>query len=93
MKTRIFNLVVPMAVIAVGLAGALKTNAMEKSASKLAPVWGYKHVSAPQNCERVQMCDNTGNFICTSDIDDSPLYSLNASNPASCPLVLKRIAE
>lgn len=93
MRTRILNLVLPMAVIAVGLAGALKTNAMEKSESKLAPVWGYKHVSAPQNCEKVQMCDNTGNFICTSNIDGSTLYALTPGNPASCPDVLKRTVE
>jgi ribosomal protein S11 len=71
----------------------LKTNAMEKSESKLAPVWGYKHVSAPQNCEKVQMCDNTGNFICTSNIDGSTLYALTPGNPASCPDVLKRTVE
>jgi hypothetical protein len=93
MKTRIFNLVVPMAVIAVGLAGALKTNAMEKSASKLAPVWGYKHVSGPENCEKIQMCDNSGGFICRSNIDNSLLYALDADNPASCPELLKRTVE
>jgi hypothetical protein len=93
MKTRILNLVLPMAVIAVGLAGALKTNAMEKRESKSAPVWGYKHVSAPQNCQKIQKCDNTGNFICTSDIDGSTLYALTSENPASCPNVLKRTVQ
>jgi hypothetical protein len=93
MRTKILNLVLPMAVIAVGLAGALKTNAMEKSESKLVPVAGYKHVSAPQNCEEVQMCDNTGDFICTSDIDESTLYALTPDNPGSCPEVLKRSVE
>jgi hypothetical protein len=87
MKTKFLNFVVPMAVVAVGLAGALSTNAMAKSNGRLAPVWGYKHVSAAIPCEKVQMCSNSGNFVCTSDIDGANLY---AKPGATCPNLLFR---
>ncbi|KVV13987.1 hypothetical protein ACRASX_07560 [Flavobacterium sp. TMP13] len=93
MRTKIFDLAAPIAVLAFGFLGALQADATSKAESKTAPEWGYKHVNAPQNCERVQMCDNTGNFICTSDIDGSTLYELDAENPTSCPNVLKRSVQ
>lgn len=87
MKTTFLNLVMPMAAVAVGLAGALTTNAMEKSNSKLAPVMGYKHVSAAIPCQQVQLCSNNGTFVCTSDIDGANLY---AKPDATCPNLLFR---
>jgi hypothetical protein len=87
MKSKFLNLVMPMAVIAVGLAGALSTNAMEKKSSTVAPVMGYKHVSAAIPCQQVQTCSNSGTFVCTSDIDGANLY---AKPGATCPNLLYR---
>ncbi|MBW4361047.1 DUF6520 family protein [Flavobacterium taihuense] len=87
MKTTFLNLVMPMAAVAVGLAGALTTNAMEKSNSKLAPVMGYKHVSVAIPCQQVQLCSNNGTFVCTSDIDGANLY---AKPGTTCPNQLFR---
>lgn len=87
MKTNFLNFVMPIAAIAVGLAGALSTNAMEKSNGKLAPQWGYKHVSLAIPCEQVQMCSNSGAFVCKSDIDGANLY---AKPGATCPNLLFR---
>lgn len=80
----------PMAVIAVGLAGALSTNAMENNKSKVAPVMGYRHVSAAIPCQAEQTCSNNGTFVCTSDIDGANLYAKPA---ASCPNLLFRDTE
>ncbi|WP_264564684.1 DUF6520 family protein [Flavobacterium sp. N3904] len=87
MKSTFLNLVMPIAAAAVGLAGALTTNAVENSNNKLAPVLGYKHVSAAIPCQQVQMCSNSGTFVCTSDIDGANLY---AKPGATCPNQLFR---
>ena len=87
MKTTILNLVIPMAVVAVGLVGALTTNAMGKSGSKVAPQWGYRHVSVAIPCQQEQMCSNTGTFICTSNLNGATLYSKSG---AACNEVLVR---
>ncbi|MDR6843325.1 hypothetical protein [Flavobacterium granuli] len=87
MKTTILNLVKPIAVVAVGLVGALSTNAVEKSTSKLAPMWGYKHVSITIPCQQVQQCANVPGFVCKSDLDGAILYGPSATN---CPTMLFR---
>ena len=88
MKSKFLNLVMPMAVIAVGLAGALSTNAAENSKSKAAPVMGYRHVSAAIPCQEDQLCSNSGVFICKSDDDGANLYL--KTEEASCPNLLYR---
>lgn len=92
MKSTFLNLVMPMAVIAVGLAGALSTNAAEKSESRFAPVWGYKHVSQAIPCQKEQMCSNNGLYVCTSNIDDANLYEKPEAS-ASCETLLFRDTE
>lgn len=82
----------PMAVIAVGLAGALSTNAMEKSSSKAAPVMGYRHVSAAIPCQAEQTCSNSGQYVCKSDDDGANLYAKPGA-AASCPNLLFRDTE
>ncbi|MFP9097751.1 hypothetical protein ACLI09_01750 [Flavobacterium sp. RHBU_24] len=90
MKTKLFSIVAPLAIAALGFGGAVQNNAAEQSESKTASLPGYKHVSAPQNCQQVQDCANTGNFVCKSDIDGSTLYRLDSSNPNVCPSILMR---
>ena len=92
MKTTFLNLVTPIAVIAVGLVSALSTNATEKSESKFAPVWGYKHVSQAIPCQKEQICSNSGTFVCTSNIDDANLYEKPEAS-ASCETLLFRDTE
>jgi len=91
MRTTILNLVTPVAVIVMGLAGALSTNA-EKNSGELAPVRGYKKIVAQVPCQFVQMCDNLPGYVCKSSIDESPLYRLNTTE-TDCPNQLFRSTE
>lgn len=76
----------PMAVVALGLAGAMSTNAMNESAKDAAPVMGWKHVSGANPCEAVQECSNSGNFSCTAP-DGAQLYAKPIS---TCLIPLQR---
>ncbi|MCV9926282.1 DUF6520 family protein [Flavobacterium sp. LS1R49] len=86
MKTNFLKFVLPMAVVALGLTSAMSTNAMDKSSEELAPIMGWKHVSGPNPCERVQVCSNSGNFDCTTP-DGEQLYAKPIS---TCLTPLKR---
>ncbi|MFP9097750.1 hypothetical protein ACLI09_01745 [Flavobacterium sp. RHBU_24] len=90
MRTRILSFIAPVAVAALGFGGALRNSADETAGKRLAPEWGYKHVSAPVNCQQVQICSNSGSFVCKSDIDGSTLYRLESTNPNQCPSILMR---
>lgn len=90
MITKFLSFLAPVAVAAIGFGGALQHQAAGQAESAQSSVWGYKHVSSPVNCERVQLCDNSGNFVCTSSIDGSTLYQLTSENPNSCPTILMR---
>lgn len=89
MKRNFLNFVMPMAVVALGLAGALSTNAMNESGKKVAPVMGWKHVTGPNPCEAVQECSNSGNFDCTAP-EGEQLFSRPIS---TCLTPLKRDTE
>jgi hypothetical protein len=86
MRTKFLNFVVPMAVVALGLAGAASTNAMNESTEKLIPVMGWKHVSGDDPCQEVQECSNFGDFDCTAP-GGAQLYS---KPDATCLNPLKR---
>lgn len=90
MKTTFLNLVTPIAVIAVGLVGALSTNAAEKSESRFAPVMGYRHIVAAIPCQAEQTCSNSGTYICKADSDDANLYAKSGN---SCETLLFRDTE
>jgi len=49
MKIKFFKLILPVAVVAFGLAGAMHTNAMDKKATALVNKWGYTHIEG-ENC-------------------------------------------
>jgi hypothetical protein len=78
-------MVLPLAVVAVGLAGALSSNAMELNAARSGSIMGWKH-TATNPCVQVQECSNTGSFACTA-IDGSQLY---AKPGVTCPTPLVR---
>jgi|GEM_PF-1090384 len=88
MKTKVFNFILPMAVVAFGLAAAFSTNANAKSTARSGAVMGYKHIAGAQPCQAVQLCDNQPGFVCKSNIDSSVLYALTAPNV--CPTQLFR---
>ena len=88
MKKKVFNFILPMAVVVFGLASAFTTNVTAKSAAGSGAVWGYKHIAGAQPCQQVQMCSNSGSFVCKSNIDSSILYALTAPNV--CPNQLFR---
>ena len=75
-----------MAVIALGLAGAFSTNAMNENGNKAVPVLGWKHISGANPCEAVQECSNSGTFDCTAP-DGAQLYAKPIS---TCLTPLKR---
>lgn len=85
MKTKFLNLMMPMAVIAVALAGAFSTNAMEKSDKVSAAVPGFRHITGIP-CDSYDMCENLGGAVCTKN--GFVLYNLQS--PGNCPVPLTR---
>lgn len=89
MKTKFFKFGMPVAFVALGLVGALSSNAMEKKATVLASETGYKKViGAAQPCQPVESCDNVPAQLCKSSIDNSQLYHFVGNN--QCPTMLFR---
>lgn len=83
----VLKLVLPVAVIAIGFAGALKSNAMDKSRAESGALMGYKRITSPTpGCTAVQVCNEQGILVCKSSVDNSNLYRLDAPN--SCPDIL-----
>jgi len=89
MKAKLFNLVMPMAVIALGLAGAFSTQAMSKTGNKSGAVQGYSHFSVANPCRAEIMCANTGVLACTAN--GFNLYAkANPSSSSDCAIPLTR---
>lgn len=67
MKRNLFTKLVPMAVFALAITGAITTNAMEKSAAKTAFPPGYQQIGgSDSNCEYKNDCDDTvKTLMCT----------------------------
>lgn len=81
MKTKIFGAILPAAVIAFGIAGAMSTNAMSKKATTLVDVWGYTHI-AGQNClQSATRCTPTGATPCKQ----SGIQLYDFVSTISCP--------
>jgi len=72
MKRNLLARLAPVAVFAVAITGAITTNAMEKNASKAAPVPGYQLISG--SCVYKNDCENTErDFMCTvGNVDGAP---------------------
>lgn len=84
MKTSFFKMILPMAVITVGIAGALSTKAMSKN-SDVDPIQGYSHLEVDP-CHKEIMCDQAGVNACTV-VGAGQLY---AKSGATCPTPLFR---
>lgn len=90
MKTNVFKIVLPMAVVALALAGAVNTSAMEKN-GEIFDQMGYAHISSPESCDAVQECSNVGNYNCTvPDPDTAADIQLFAKPLSTCLTPLKR---
>lgn len=87
MKNKFLKFVLPMAVIAFGLAGAAHTNAMDKKAAALEEKWGYTHLEG-QNCVVSNtMCRTDGSQPCKQGSIN--LYDFVSTT--SCPNPLTKI--
>lgn len=79
----------PVAFVALGLVGALSSNAMGKNATVITGETGYKKViGSAQPCQPVESCDNIQGQLCKSSIDNSQLYHYVSNN--QCPTMLYR---
>ena len=90
MKTKFFKFVLPIAFVAIGLAGALSTNAMEKGMAESGAVIGYKKISAVSCQITSTSCDQVQNFLCKAP-DGTQLYHNIAPN--QCPDMLYRSTQ
>lgn len=81
MKSNVLKTVLPMAVIAFGLASAAGTSSLnEKRNVFLQP--GYQRTTAnPTPCNFVQDCDEGNNYACKANIGGAQLYSVNCLTP------------
>ncbi len=70
MKSNVLKIVLPMAVVAFGLASAAST-----SSSKPAAQMGYKRINNPFQCIAVQSCDEQTGFACKAPDNVTQLYS------------------
>lgn len=88
MKTNVFKIVLPMAVVALALAGAANTSAMENNGEAV-DIMGYDHISNPESCNAVQECSNTGDNFCTVPSPEGDIQ-LFAKPLSTCLTPLKR---
>lgn len=88
MKIKFFKMILPVAVITIGMASAVSTNAMSKTAAAFANRTGYTHLEG-ENCVITNMtCKNTSGVPCT--FGGNQLYDLN-SVTNTCPNPLNKI--
>lgn len=83
MKTNVLKIVLPLAVVAVGLTSAASTSSMSRS-SKTAIPNGYQHIANPNSCNAVQECNLQTGFNCKIGTNGAQLYD------ATCVVPLKR---
>lgn len=87
MKIKFFKLILPIAVVAFGLAGAMHTNAMDKKATALVNKWGYTHIEG-ENCVLTNvMCRTEPGTPCKQGVNQ--LYDFVST--VSCPNPLNKI--
>lgn len=82
MKSNVLKIVLPMAVVALGLASAASTTSLN---NKEVNTMGYKRIVNENRCEAVQECDDINGFACKAP-DGTQLYT----NGTTCLTPLKR---
>lgn len=82
MKSNVIKIVLPIAVVALGLASAASTSSLKKDVNQM----GYKRISNPNGCSAVQECDENGDNFCKAPDGVTQLYA----PAATCLTPLKR---
>ena len=88
MRSNLLKSILPVAVVAFGLAGAVHTNAMSKEATALVNKWGYTHIEGENCVQSNVVCKTEAGPPCT--LGANQLYDFVSST--SCPNPLNRIA-
>lgn len=88
MKSNVFKIGLPLAVVAFGLASAASTSSISNTSKPFARM-GYTHIDDPQPCQKVWECDEAGDFFCKAPDDITQLYTLESN----CITPLKRSVE
>lgn len=83
MKTNVLKIVLPMAVVALGLVSAASTSSLN---NKDVAQMGYKRIVNPNSCVAVQQCDDIQGFACKAPDGVTQLYA----PAATCLTPLKR---
>lgn len=81
MKIKFFKMILPVAVITLGVAGAMSTNAMSKKSSSLVDKWGYTHIE-DEPCTKSIKCSTIPGLPCKNTAGEQ-LYDFVSS--VSCP--------
>nr|WP_199001392.1 DUF6520 family protein [Flavobacterium sp. ASV13] len=74
MKSNVLKNVLPMAVIAFGLASAAGTSSLDKS-SKSTVQMGYQRINSPFQCVAIQECDEGNEEACKAPDGVTQLYA------------------
>jgi len=85
MKRNLSAVIAPVAVVALAIAGAFSTHAMEKKRAAFDPLQGYRHISVSEPCRAVDMCSFTEGEICT--VSGNQLFG-KTSETSPCTVVL-----
>lgn len=90
MKTLVLKkIVMPVAAIALGVAGAFSTNAMNSSSKTLVDKQGYRFVSAQDPCHAEIMCTTDSGVICK--LGSATLWGKVNPTDQNCPVPLYKI--
>ncbi|MFV5703062.1 DUF6520 family protein [Flavobacterium sp. XS2P12] len=84
MKTEIFKMILPMAVIAVAVTGAFSSNAMNKNSKAFAPKQGYTHTSPSSACNISNMCSDVIGDFCTVGAEEVRLFGKTNPEATTC---------
>ena len=92
MKTLVLKrIVMPVAAITLGIAGAFSTNAMNASSKTLVNKQGYRFVSAQDPCHAEIMCRTEIGDVCK--FGSSTLWGKVNPTDLNCPVPLYKITN
>lgn len=81
-------MILPVAVIAVAVAGAFSSNAMNKNSKAFALKQGYTHTSPASVCNISNMCSDVIGDICRVGAEEQQLWGKTNPNATTCNVVL-----
>ena len=89
MKNKMMNLIMPVAMIIVGVLGAFTTSAMNQRSSSVGDRWGYSHIEGENCIKEDVMCTTLPGSPCKSLAGDQLFDSFD--DGVSCPNPLNKI--